>query len=389
MDEFKPTYEGKQKVLQAEEAKARDWFVAVCRRVILTIKDDPVRDEINTLLDDIALETRKGRKMTKPKILVLGYARHGKDTVGEILRDNYGFKFTSSSMFVGQECLWDNWGVAKYPDFEAMYEDRSNHRVLWMEMISAYNTPDKSKTAATMIERGFDLYVGMRRLDELEACKQAGIFDHIIWVDASKRHPPETGSMDITAENANADFWIDNNGPEEDLFMMVADVMQQLCLNQVKGSGIWTPQSSRPADDPDPKDAGDIFAELITTTLDDLLAAAFSVGGTVEIFFDTPVDFHHGPEFILDEDMIDRIIRASGDPVDLKATNCFVLPEDEEADELPESGLTDYGKELFGAMPSFKSTRTKVGELEVVETEAEGVTTIINIENFYMVQDDD
>ena len=131
------------------------------------------------------------RANARPNLLVLGYARHGKDTVGEILRDKYGFKFTSSSMFVAQEVLWENWGCAVYKDFEEMYEDRVNHRVLWMQMISAYNTPDKTKTASTMIERGFDMYVGMRRQDELDACREKGVFDYVVWVDASDRHPPE------------------------------------------------------------------------------------------------------------------------------------------------------------------------------------------------------
>lgn len=176
---------------------------------------------------DIARKERAAFN-ARPKLLVIGYARHGKDTVGEILRDNYGFKFTSSSMFVVKEVMWDNWGIAKYADFEEMYEDRVNHRVLWMEMISAYNTPDKTKTASTMIERGFDLYVGMRRLDELDACKAKDVFDHVIWVDASDRHPPETGSMDITPENAGADFVIDNNGTLEDLEQNVAELMHDL-----------------------------------------------------------------------------------------------------------------------------------------------------------------
>lgn len=160
---------------------------------------------------------------TLPKVLVIGYGRHGKDTVAEIMRDTHGFKFVSSSEFVGREVLWDEWGVHHYPDFETMFADRhtDNNRTIWMEMISAYNTPDKTRTATTMISRGYDLYVGMRRLDELRACQSANIFDYIIWVDASDRHGPETGSMDITMENSQADFNIDNNGPACDLPGMV------------------------------------------------------------------------------------------------------------------------------------------------------------------------
>lgn len=156
-----------------------------------------------------------GDDMKKPKLLLLGYARHGKDSVAEILRDKYGFKFISSSEFVGREIIWNTWGKIRYPTFDDMFADRRNWRVQWMEMISLYNTPDKAKTARTMLERGYDMYVGMRRLDELQASRH--LFDHIIWVDRSKHLPPETGSMDITRENAGWQFAVDNNGTLEDL----------------------------------------------------------------------------------------------------------------------------------------------------------------------------
>lgn len=168
------------------------------------------------------------RIAARPNILIIGYARHGKDTVGEILRDDYGFKFTSSSEFVGREVMWDNWGCSVYDDFDQMFEDRVNNRVLWMQMISAFNTPDKTMTAKTMLARGYNLYVGMRRLDELQACQAQGIFDAVVWVDGSDRHPPETGSMDITYENSGADFRIDNNRSLADLHQNVADIIPQL-----------------------------------------------------------------------------------------------------------------------------------------------------------------
>jgi hypothetical protein len=164
--------------------------------------------------------------MRKPRLLLLGYARHGKDTVAEMLRDKHGFRFVSSSEFVGREIIWENWGKIRYPTFEAMFEDRVNWRVQWMEMIAIYNTPDKSKTARTMLERGYDMYVGMRRMDELEASRD--LFDHIVWVDRSEHLPPETGSMDITRDNAEPDYIIDNNGTLEDLERKVDDFCNSL-----------------------------------------------------------------------------------------------------------------------------------------------------------------
>ena len=164
----------------------------------------------------------------RPKLLILGYARHGKDTVAEYLRDNYGLRFMSSSEFCGREALWDQWGKAVYGSFEEMFEDRSNHRELWMQMISAYNTPDKTKTASTMFERGYDMYVGMRRQDELNACNDASLFDAVIWVDRSEHLPPETGSMDITRASARANYEIDNNGEITDLYGQVDEIVHNL-----------------------------------------------------------------------------------------------------------------------------------------------------------------
>lgn len=163
----------------------------------------------------------------RPKLLILGYGRHGKDTCAEMLAA-HGYKFVSSSEFVGREIIWETWGSIRYESFEAMFEDRVNWREQWMRMIAMYNTPDKTRTARTMLSRGYDLYVGMRRLDELEACKRAKLFDYIIWIDRSEHLPPETGSMDITPENAQPDFVIDNNGSLDDLRVRVDTLVDEL-----------------------------------------------------------------------------------------------------------------------------------------------------------------
>lgn len=158
--------------------------------------------------------------MTKPKLLIIGHARHGKDTVAEKIRDKMGLGFTSSSLFVANECIWPNWGRERYGTFGEMFADRIYCRKIWADLISAYNTPDKTRTAATMFSRGFDMYVGMRRRDEFTACREAKLFDHVIWVDASKRLPPESAdSMELVA--SDADTCVDNNGSMETLDFFV------------------------------------------------------------------------------------------------------------------------------------------------------------------------
>jgi hypothetical protein len=53
--------------------------------------------------------------------MIMGHARHGKDTVCEILRDTYGFTFESSSMAAAryaiypvlQDLRWEVAGLVK------------------------------------------------------------------------------------------------------------------------------------------------------------------------------------------------------------------------------------------------------------------------------------
>jgi hypothetical protein len=108
-----------------------------------------------------------------------------------------------------------------------MFADRVNHRKTWADLISAYNTPDKTRTAKTMLDRGFDMYVGMRRRDELNACHDSKLFDYVIWVDALRRLPPESAeSMELDA--SDADIYFDNNGSSDSVDYFVVFLQMYL-----------------------------------------------------------------------------------------------------------------------------------------------------------------
>ncbi len=171
-----------------------------------------------------------------PKILLLGYGRHGKDTVAEILRDDYGFRFTSSSMFCAERVMMPAFERAKvitgdasdphYATVQECFDDRHNHRAFWFKEIEAYNYPDRARLAKD-IYMDHDIYVGIRSAKEFHAAKNAGVFDHAIWVDALDRHPAEPRSS-CTVEPWMADFTIDNNGTLEDLKFNVRQLMERL-----------------------------------------------------------------------------------------------------------------------------------------------------------------
>lgn len=151
------------------------------------------------------------------KWCVLGMARHGKDSVCEILQKDFGLTFESSSFFVARtavEPALRAQGIT-YPTFEAMYADRVNHRADWFNAIVAYNTPDKARLGKELFAK-FDVYCGLRNLDEFKALKEQQVVDFAIWVDASKRLPPEDASS-ITLGPQHCDYILDNNGTRDEL----------------------------------------------------------------------------------------------------------------------------------------------------------------------------
>jgi hypothetical protein len=153
----------------------------------------------------------------KLKLMILGYARHGKDTVAEIYRDSLGLNCISSSHAAAEKVMMPYFaskGVI-YDNVEACFADRVNHRQEWFEQIKAYNTPDKAKLAREIYSVG-DVYVGIRDYVELDVIKAERLYDYSIWVDRSKHQPPEAiTSCSVTPAMAN--YVLNNNGTLEQL----------------------------------------------------------------------------------------------------------------------------------------------------------------------------
>jgi len=148
------------------------------------------------------------------KFLLLGHAQHGKDTVAELMTKHWGISWQSSSVAALDifmfRILKDLLGYT-YP-IEA-YNDRHDHRLLWKELITAYNYNDRARLCREILEvNGNDMYIGMRCDLEYQASKP--LFSEIFWVDAFQRVGPDP-SMTIT-QDPNM-IVIDNNGTEEEL----------------------------------------------------------------------------------------------------------------------------------------------------------------------------
>lgn len=162
------------------------------------------------------------------KLFICGHARHGKDTVAEIIRDDFGLSFDSSSHFAMNRFLRDElknrYGLT-YETAEECYRDRVNHRAKWFQIIADYNL-DEPRRLSEEIFKAHDIYVGIRNRVELYDARD--LADFAVWVDASKRVPiPEgVGSNNITPDDC--DFSIPNNGDIRALYQKVRKIFRRI-----------------------------------------------------------------------------------------------------------------------------------------------------------------
>jgi hypothetical protein len=169
--------------------------------------------------------------MTNPNILVIGHGRHGKDTVCEILRDQFNYSFESSSQFCNKlfvfDQLKDKYG---YANKEECYADRHNHRAEWYDAISNYNVPNAARLGIELFKE-HNVYCGLRNKKEFFAMKNSNVFQYAIWVDRSEHLPLEPSSS-MNLEQWMADFTIDNNSGIKELEFNIQQLVHNLHAQQ-------------------------------------------------------------------------------------------------------------------------------------------------------------
>lgn len=144
------------------------------------------------------------------KILLIGHGRHGKDTVAEYIKKFTDVNFSSSSMAAAKIFIYDELkNKYKYTTFEECYNDRANHRAEWYDLICGYNKHDKARLAKKIM-RDNDIYVGMRDKDEINKCKEDGVFDFVLGVFDPRKplEPSNSFNIDVFSDS---DFVIINN----------------------------------------------------------------------------------------------------------------------------------------------------------------------------------
>ena len=144
------------------------------------------------------------------KICVLGHMRSGKDSLAEILNEEFGLSYKSSSLAAAEIFIFNVLKYKyKYQTLNDCFEDRVNHRAEWHKLICDYNKTDKARLAKDILENS-NCYVGMRDTEEINECIKQKLFDLIIWVDASERLPEEDKSS-FNIDKSCTDIIIENN----------------------------------------------------------------------------------------------------------------------------------------------------------------------------------
>lgn len=165
----------------------------------------------------LRLHGQKNAPAAHPRILLIGHAQHGKDTVAEMLRDDYGYSFVSSSWYCAEHVVMPYFAShgRPYPSVEACFTDRFRHRSEWHDAIWDYNKADPTRLGREIWSK-YNIYVGLRHITEWCALKNERCFDLSIWVDRSLIHPPEPVSS-MKLYPWMADYILDNNWSLEDL----------------------------------------------------------------------------------------------------------------------------------------------------------------------------
>jgi hypothetical protein len=159
-----------------------------------------------------AIKHNKTEMMGRLRVLVCGQGRHGKDTACEWLRDSFGLRFTSSSMFACEKVIFPTMqAMYGYKTCDECYSDRHNHRGEWFDMIREYTRHEPSRLVGEILTE-HDVYCGMRSIEELEASRT--LFNIIIWIDASKRVGTTEGASSCEITRDMCDVVIDNNSDD-------------------------------------------------------------------------------------------------------------------------------------------------------------------------------
>lgn len=112
------------------------------------------------------------------KILFTGYGRAGKDEAAAYVAKITGLRYAGSFSWAALPYVAERLGL--HP--QVAWETRHTMRKQWYDYCNELRAPDATILARLVLAQG-DVTAGLRDKVELDACKAAGLFDEIVWVE--------------------------------------------------------------------------------------------------------------------------------------------------------------------------------------------------------------
>lgn len=148
-----------------------------------------------------------------PKLAILGNGRAGKDTCGAWLGTHTLLRYVGSTSQVICPLIAKELGISE----QEAWDTRHQNRKFWYDFANKYRIDDPTKLAKHCLKTG-DMVVGLRDKVELQACKDAGLFDLIIWVERDTAVADPT----VTFCRSDCDIIVENSGSFDELYHRLA-----------------------------------------------------------------------------------------------------------------------------------------------------------------------
>ena len=150
--------------------------------------------------------------------MVLGYTEAGKTTAAEILANHLNHSYANTS-----DRLIEDFAAHTGYDVDLIFKNKPR----WRYQLWAYGRGrqvlDPLYPQSEQLKR-FDILTGLRNHNEIEAAREAKLYDMILWIirDGCQRHGTDKLSP------ADADFIIDNNGTKDELADKLLSLVESL-----------------------------------------------------------------------------------------------------------------------------------------------------------------
>lgn len=171
------------------------------------------------------------------KILVIGLARHGKDTVVDYLSDKYHMNYMSTSAYYNKLFVYPILkNLYNYKTEEECFEDRVNHRGLWYDIIKTYNTIHNFQAFKDLLKTT-DIFVGTRSQEEYQMfLNETEGNNLVLYIDAFERLGQTEGLDSFSLKLTGDEIVISNNGSLEELYKQIDTLISSKRFIKIKNT---------------------------------------------------------------------------------------------------------------------------------------------------------